>query len=84
MSSSNHLPEEYRPLSAWAYFGYNLLYAIPLIGWVFMIVFALDGSNINRRNFTRSYFIVYIIYAIILAVLLATGAFAGLIGYFAN
>ena len=67
------LPEEYRPLSAWAYFGYNILYSIPIVGWIFLIVFALDGSNINRRNFSRSFFIVYLIFAIFFMVALWTG-----------
>lgn len=72
-AAKNSIPEEYRPLSAWAYFGYNLLYAIPLIGWVFMVIFALDGSNINRRNFTRSYFIIFLIWAILFVLSLVTG-----------
>jgi hypothetical protein len=73
-ATENNLPEKYRPLSAWAYFGYSLLYSIPLIGFVFMILFALDSSNINRRNFTRSFFIVYLLYGILLAVMIMTGA----------
>jgi hypothetical protein len=73
-TTENNLPEKYRPLSAWAYFGYSLLYSIPLIGFVFMILFALNSSNINRRNFTRSFFIVYLLYGILLAVMIMTGA----------
>ena len=73
VAKSNSIPEEYRPLSAWAYFGYNLLYSIPVVGWIFMVIFALDGSNINRRNFTRSFFIVYLVAAVVITVLLWTG-----------
>ena len=50
------LPEQYRPLSPWAYWGLQLLYAVPVVGLIFMIIFAFKKSNINRRNFTRSYF----------------------------
>lgn len=30
-----YLPEAYRPLSPWTYFGLSILYAVPVIGWVF-------------------------------------------------
>ena len=73
-TSSKKLPSEYRPLSMWEYFGYNVLYSIPLIGWIFMIVFAFDSSNINRRNYTRSFFVVFIIWGICILTLFLTGA----------
>lgn len=66
----NNLPNEYRPLSAWAYFGYNILFAIPLVGFIMLIVFAFDSSNINRRNYARSFFCVYLILFILLIILL--------------
>jgi len=71
-TSIDKLPLKYQPLSAWAYFGYNILYAIPIIGWVFMIIFALDDSNINRRNFTRSFFVVYLVYGILTVILVSS------------
>ena len=46
-------PPEYRPLSAWEYFGYGLLVAIPIVGFVMMLYYSFDNSNINRRNFAR-------------------------------
>ena len=46
-------PPEYRPLSAWEYFGYGLLIAIPIVGFVMMLYYSFDNSNINRRNFAR-------------------------------
>lgn len=64
----NNLPNEYRPLSAWAYFGYNLLFAIPLVGFIMLIVFAFDSSNINRRNYARSFFCAYLIVLILLVI----------------
>ena len=53
--TENDIPEEYRPLSPWAYFGLQLLYSIPIVGFVFLIIFSFKKSNLNRRNFTRSY-----------------------------
>lgn len=50
------LPEQYRPLSPWAYFGYMILFSIPILGLICLIFCSLSNSNINRRNFARSYF----------------------------
>lgn len=66
----NNLPNQYRPLSAWAYLGYNILFAIPLIGFIMLIVFAFDSSNINRRNYARSFFCAYLIAFILLIIVL--------------
>lgn len=72
--NNNDIPYEYRPLSPWAYFGYNILFAIPLIGIILLIVFSLDSSNINRRNYARSFWCIYIlaILVILFFVLLAS------------
>ena len=51
-----HLPEAYRPLSPWSYFGLGILYALPLLGWIFLIVHAIGSANINRRNYARMRF----------------------------
>ena len=59
------IPYEYRPLSPWAYLGYTLLYSIPLIGFIFLIVFALSDGNINRRNHARGYFCAMLISVIL-------------------
>ena len=66
-----HLPAACRPLSPWSYFGLGILYALPLLGWIFLIVHAIGSANINRRNYARSYFCVYVL-AIILGVLLTS------------
>ena len=80
----SHLPEKYRPLSAWAYWGLTILFSVPVVGFIFLIIFALNGSNINRRSFARSYFCVLILAAIIIAVLFATGYAALLAGIIAG
>lgn len=66
----SRLPEQYKPLSPWAYFGYNILFAIPLVGLICLFIFAFSNQNINRRNFARSYFCSLII-AVVLVVLIA-------------
>lgn len=71
------IPVEYKPISAWGYFGYNLLFKIPIVGLVFMIVFALGGTkNKNLRNYARSQFI-WLLLVIILAVIIAILYFLG-------
>lgn len=64
------LPEKYRPLGAWAYFGYSLLFSLPLVGFIVLIVFALSDSNINRRSFARSFFCGFLIAAILVVVII--------------
>ena len=65
----DNVPANLRPISAWGYVGYQLLFSIPLVGFILLIVFSFDDSNINRRNFARSYFAVFLL-GIILAVVL--------------
>ena len=67
------IPPYYRPLSPWAYFGYNILFAIPLIGLIFLIIFSFDNSNINRKNYARSFFIVWLLVIIVIAIFAAIG-----------
>lgn len=50
------LDSKYRPLGAWEYFGYTLLFSLPLIGFICLLIFCFSDSNINRRSFARSYF----------------------------
>lgn len=68
-----NIPINYKPLSAWAYFGYQLLFAIPLIGFILLIIFSFDNANINRRNYARSFFCSYLIALIILIIFFALG-----------
>ena len=69
-SNTINIPDEYKPISMWGYFGYELLFSIPCIGFIILLVFAFGGNkNINVRNFARSYFC-YIIIAIVLALII--------------
>ena len=73
-----HLPEAYRPLSPWRYFGLGVLYSLPLVGWIFLIVHAIGSANLNRRNYARSYFCAYVMAIILIAILAVTGTLSGL------
>ena len=68
------IPSEYKPISMWGYFGYEILFAIPIIGWLLLLIFALGGtSNVNLKNFARSYFCLLIIIVIIFLIVAAVG-----------
>lgn len=76
----DNIPEEYRPISMWGYFGYEILFSIPCVGIVLLIVFAVGGTkNVNLRNFARSYFCFLLIMAILVVILLASGVLGALL-----
>ena len=77
----SNIPSQYKPISAWGYFGYNILFSIPLIGFILLIIFSFDSSNINRRSYARSFFIVYLLIGI--GVLISV-IFLGGIGFLSN
>ena len=72
-----NLHAQYKPLSPWAYFGLSLLFAVPIVGFVFLIVFSFNNSNINRRNFARSFFCMLLIAAIIFVIVLVISLILG-------
>lgn len=67
-NKENNIPNNYKPLSAWAYFGYSFLFTLPLIGFILLIVFSFNNSNINRRNFARSYWCSLLVAVIIVVI----------------
>ncbi|MBQ6077307.1 MAG: zinc ribbon domain-containing protein [Clostridia bacterium] len=71
------LPAQFRPLSPWAYFGYSILFSIPVVGFIMLIVFSCKKSNINRRNFARSYWCALILCVVLFAVLLIIAFLTG-------
>lgn len=82
------IPADHKPLSAWAYFGYQLLFNLPVIGFILLIVFSFDNSNINLRNFARSHWcavlIGVVLFVLLLVLVIATGAMAGFSEEFYN
>ena len=81
----NNIPEEYTPISMWGYFGYSILFAIPVVGLICIIVFSFGGSrNINLRNYARSFFCWLIIGAVIFIILLIFGGMAAVTAFFSQ
>ena len=69
----NDVPFNIRPLSPWKYFWLNILYAIPLIGFIFLICHAIGAQNVNKRNYARSFFCILVIILIVVAIFFFTG-----------
>lgn len=75
--TKENLPYEFQPISMWGYFGYQILFMIPIIGFILLIVFALGGTkNVNLKNFARSYFCVTIIVLVVVLIIAAMGGLA--------
>ncbi len=72
------IPATHRPISAWGYFGYRLLYSIPVIGWIFLIVHAIAANNVNVRHHARSFFCTYLLVLLVAAGLLVIGLCTGM------
>lgn len=62
------LPYKYRPLGAWGYLGYSLLYSIPIVGFILLIIFSFSNASVPRRNHARSFFFVLLTYSIIIGI----------------
>ena len=77
-NGTTNIPAEYAPISMWGYFGYELLFSIPVLGLIFLIVFAVSAKNVNLKNFARSYFCYLIIVLIICAIIFSLAVGAGL------
>ena len=75
-------PEQFRPLSPWAYVGYAILFSIPIVGFICLIVFSCSNTNINRRSFARAYWIPLLIAVILAAVTIGGGGLAYMSYYF--
>lgn len=71
------IPASYKPISPWGYIGYSLLFAIPIVGFICLIVYSFNGNNINRRNFARSYFCALLIVLILFIAAFALAAATG-------
>ena len=68
------VPDDLQPMSPWKYFGLNILYAIPLIGFIFLLCHAIGSRNINKRNYARSFFCILVVVLVIFVVFYFSGA----------
>lgn len=74
--NANMLPPEYRPVSIGQFFGYTLLFSVPLIGFIMLLVTAFgSGNSISLKNYAKSMLIWYVI-GIALSVIICVIGFA--------
>lgn len=79
---SNQSTMDMTPISMWGYFGYEILFSIPLVGFILLLVFSFGGTkNVNLRNFARSYFCFLIIVVILVFVLLGAAGLSSVSGF---
>lgn len=75
-----NVPVEYKPISMWGYFGYEILFSLPCIGFILLCVFSFGGtSNVNLKNFARSYFCLLIVIFVLGIITVSLLASAGIL-----
>lgn len=80
-STTSTIPSEYKPISMWGYFGYEVLFSIPFIGFIALLIFSFGGTqNQNLKNFARSYFC-FLILAIIFVFFILGGSGIAMMRY---
>lgn len=77
-STTYVIPDEYKPISMWGYFGYEILFSLPIIGFIVLVVMCFAAKNKNVKNFARSYFCFLIIILVLIGIVLACGVAANL------
>lgn len=76
-----NIPEEYRPISAWGFVGWSLLFNLPLAGIILVIVFACGASpRKNLTNYARSYLLMMLLVFIITFVITLFALLTGVLG----
>ena len=60
-----------------SFFGLNILFNLPFIGFIFVIVMSFAPKNNTLKNFARSYLIWHIIIAAIISTIAIIGILAG-------
>lgn len=76
-----NLTGKYTPIKPFGYFFLQILYSIPVIGFIFLLIHAIGHENINRKNFARSYFCGLILVVIITIIVIATGVGTSVLEY---
>ena len=70
--------ESHKPISPWGYIGYEILYAIPVVGLVLAIIFSITSKNKNLKNFAKAQLIMIVIGIVLFFVLTALGLMKGM------
>ena len=64
-------------ITAWGYFWLNVLFCIPVIGFISLIICSFSKRNTNLRNYARSFFVtilaIIVIWIVMVIATLALG-----------
>ena len=69
--------KQYRPIKPWGYVGREILFAIPVVGFIALLVYTFAAKNVNRRNFARSYWCGLLVFLILLIAAVVTAYATG-------
>lgn len=69
--------ESHKPISPWGYIGYEILYAIPVVGLVLAIIFAITSKNKNVKNFAKAQLIMVVIAVVLVLIMFGLGMMGG-------
>ena len=58
----------YGVMGVMSYIGFGILYALPLIGWLFCLIMAFALKNRNKRNYARAT-LIFMLVGLVIAVL---------------
>lgn len=67
--SSSEMVEKAPVLGMGSFLGYRIIELIPIVGFIVMIVFAVNSPNKNRENYARGYFL-FLLVQIVLIILM--------------
>lgn len=84
MGTSPVLTDQNKPLSVGDWIITLIILSIPLVGFIFLLYWALSSSsNVNRKNFCIAYLVIFLIIIAIIVSLMFMGILAGLMGEYA-
>ena len=71
----------FKPISSWGYIGFNILWGIPVIGWIVWLCHALGAKNKNVKNYARSIFCSFLLSVIVIGLLVVACVTLGYAAY---
>ncbi len=71
------MSKTYDKVSAWGFFWYKLLFALPIVGFIALVIISFAARNLTVRSFARSYFCGFLICLILIAILFVIGLISG-------
>ncbi len=76
--------DQNKPLAVGDWLITMIILSIPLVGFIFLLYWALSSSsNVNRKNFCIAYIVIFLIFVALFVALMFLGVLAGLMGEYA-